>query len=79
MFTAVKPFPVPLEGPLRSERQILQHRKLGCPLYSGCLNESVRNGWESFSCQRCPIATSVSTEPEVPGYATQRRGDRYNV
>jgi hypothetical protein len=75
----VKPFPVPLDGALRSERQILQHRKLTCPQYSGCLNQSVRAGWESFSCQQCPLARLVDEEQEALSYATQRRGDRYNV
>jgi len=75
----VTPFPVPLEGALRSERQILLHRKLTCPRYSGCLDESVRRGWESFSCQKCPLAPLVPENPEPNSYATQRRGDRYNV
>jgi hypothetical protein len=74
----VKPFPVPLEGTLRSERQILLHRKLTCPQYTGCLNESVRAGWESFSCRQCPLAQFVEEAAEANKYATQRRGDRYN-
>jgi hypothetical protein len=74
----VKPNPVPLEGTLRSERQILQHRRLGCPLYAGCLDESVRNGWESFSCLQCPIANKVDALPTDLGkFATMRKGDRY--
>ena len=51
----------------------------GALLHSRSLDESVRNGWESFSCQKCPIAKNVGDEPEVRRFATQRRGDRYNV
>lgn len=53
---APKPSPVPLETQLHSENQIRQHRRLHCPHYNGCLDESVRRGWESFSCLSCPVA-----------------------
>lgn len=70
------PHPVPLDGTLRSERQILIHRRMGCPYYAGCLNESVAQRWESFSCTHCPIAAEADALPhELRKYANQRKGD----
>jgi hypothetical protein len=51
---------------------------MGCPLYSGCLDQSVNAGWESFSCMQCPLASRAEPLPhEVGRYAQQRKGDRY--
>ncbi len=72
------PHPVPLDGTLRSERQILLHRRLGCPFYGQCLDRSIADGWESFSCLQCEIARVADKLPHDPGkYATARKGDRY--
>jgi hypothetical protein len=74
----VKPNPVPLDGILRSERQIIQHRKLDCPFYAGCLDYSVNAGWESFSCLQCPIAARLEEAPkDIVTFANQRKGDRF--
>ena len=51
---------------------------MGCPFYSGCLDHSINEGWESFSCLQCPIANVAEKLPhELGKYATQRKGDRY--
>jgi len=31
-------------------------RLVFCPLYQQCLDVAVRNGWEDFTCRRCPLA-----------------------
>jgi hypothetical protein len=72
----LKPSPTPLEEPIRSERSVAQHRRLGCPLYAGCLNQSVELGWESFSCAQCPLAArGDDVKVDVTSYAQQRTHD----
>jgi hypothetical protein len=77
----LKPNPVPLDGALRSERQILQHRKLNCPHYGACLDHSIAAAWESFSCTSCPLAAQVKGNDEhadaLGDYATHRTGHRF--
>ncbi len=52
---------------------------MGCPHYGGCLNESVEQGWESFSCLQCPIAPKAEVVPHEPGsYAHERKGGRFD-
>lgn len=74
-----KPSPTRLEEPIRSERQLAVHRRLGCPHYSECLDQSVHLGWESFSCEQCPLAAQ-SSDPrvELMAYATSREGGRFD-
>ncbi len=69
------PRPTQLDGPLRSERQIHHHRRLDCARYRECLDESVRQSWESFSCVGCPLASGAASDArqaELRGYAQRR-------
>ncbi len=69
----LKPSPTPLEEPIRSERFVAQHRRLGCPLYAGCLDQSVSLGWESFSCAQCPLSRRTDdVKADLTRYAQQR-------
>jgi hypothetical protein len=74
----LKPSPAPLDGPLRSERDIAKHRRLYCPHYDRCLDESIRLNWQGFTCSRCPLSENVGKGPRLGPYATQRRGDRFS-
>jgi hypothetical protein len=59
---------------LRSENAADAHRCFACPAYSTCLDESVREGWESFSCLQCGLATRFNVPVEDPrSFANQRR------
>ena len=74
-----KPSPTRLEEQIRSERQLSQHRRLGCQFYSACLDQSADSGWESFSCEHCPFAKQAP-EPraEAMRYAHSRDGGRFD-
>jgi len=51
---------------------------MGCPFYGQCLDASIANGWESFSCLQCEIARVAEKLPqELKKYATERKGDRF--
>ncbi len=32
-----------------------RHRSLLCELYDDCLDGALRQGWQSWSCERCPL------------------------
>ena len=76
----MKPFPTdlpqsinPEEGPRRAS--VEEHRNLNCHHYDKCLDEAVYNGWQSFTCAKCPLY-SVQGAPQqgIEAYANQRRG-----
>lgn len=71
------PHPVRLEGELRSERQIIEHRKLACAHYRACLDHSVAEGWEGFSCVHCELAPLVpALKSRVEAFAHARKGEQ---
>lgn len=67
------PAPTPLEGPLRSDRDIAQHRRLHCAHYHGCLDESARKGWTGFTCMHCPLRALANQGLGSASFAHQRR------
>ena len=69
----LKPEPMKLKGPLRSEAEVLEHRRLYCGHYDQCLNESVYSGWAGFSCTRCPMRDLGVKSPSSEPFAHQRR------
>ncbi len=73
-----KPAPTPLDGPLRSEKDISTHRRIYCGHYHQCLNESIRRGWAAFTCVRCPISEGPGKEANRLSAAEQRKGDHFN-
>ncbi|MDQ3263415.1 MAG: hypothetical protein M3Y59_07115 [Myxococcota bacterium] len=76
----MKPFPTdlpqtinPEAGPARAG--VESHRNLNCRQYDGCLDEAVRNGWQSFTCSKCPLyALTATPQLGIDTYANQRRG-----
>lgn len=76
----MKPFPTdlpqtinPEAGP--SKAGVEEHRNLNCHHYDPCLDEAVRQGWQSFTCARCPLYALTSAAPQgIDEYANQRRG-----
>jgi hypothetical protein len=70
----VKPCPAELTAPINPDRGVEGHRNLFCNFYDSCLDEAVKQGWNSWTCTRCSLH---AVEPEVEGgiesYATQRR------
>lgn len=67
------PTPTPLEGPLRTDEDIAQHRRLHCAHYDGCLNQSVRQGWLGFTCMHCPLRDLARAGPGSAPFAYQSR------
>jgi hypothetical protein len=73
---SLTPSPSPLESPLFSEKDILQHRRLHCGHYNGCLNQSVREGWGGFSCMHCPLRDAPVEGLDRELFAHDRRDVR---
>jgi hypothetical protein len=73
----LKPEPTELDSCLRSERDILKHRRLYCSHYEKCLDASVENGWQSFTCTQCPLSEYADTAPRPGSFAQERRPDSW--
>ena len=73
----LKPSPAPLDGQLRSERDVARHRRLYCSHYDKCLDESIRRNWQGFTCMRCPLSDQAENKPALGAFANHRRGDRF--
>jgi len=72
---SLSPFPIPLAEPMRNESAVDEHRNLNCRHYDECLNHSIREKWESFSCTRCPLRGIADVAPNTQDFARQRRND----
>lgn len=76
----MKPFPTDLPQTINPEAGphkagVESHRNLNCRHYDNCLNEAVRQGWQSFSCMKCPLAAHIAPPQQgIDDYAQQRRG-----
>jgi hypothetical protein len=71
----LSPRPTPLSRPVRSEQDLETHRNFFCNHYDGCLDISIRKGWDSWTCTRCPLQNCHASTPEVRDYAESRRSD----
>jgi len=60
----VKPCPTELTAPINPDRGVEGHRNLFCNFYDACLDEAVKQGWNSWSCTRCGLH---ALEPEGEG------------
>ncbi len=70
----VKPSPIELTTPINPERGVEGQRNLFCVHYDGCLDEAVKQGWNSWCCSACGLASAEPDEAAgIDGYATQRR------
>ncbi|HEY0881879.1 MAG TPA: hypothetical protein VGD87_10140 [Archangium sp.] len=72
MTVPLQPTPTSLEGPLRSERDVAQHRRLYCSHYEKCLDRSVAEGWDGFTCTHCPLQAIADEGPGSLPYARAR-------
>jgi hypothetical protein len=69
-----KPSPIELTTPINPERGLEGQRNLFCVHYDDCLDEAVKQGWNSFCCSACGLASAEPDEAAgIDGYATQRR------
>ncbi len=75
----MKPFPSDLPQTINPEAGpkrmgVESHRNLNCRQYDNCLDEAVHQGWQSFSCSKCPLYAVVAGPTKtLEAYATQRR------
>jgi hypothetical protein len=70
----LKPCPTELNAPINPDRGVEGHRNLFCDVYDACLDEAVKQGWNSWSCTRCPMhATNPDVQGGIESYAQQRR------
>jgi len=70
-----KPYPSELTSPINPERGLEGQRNLFCTFYDDCLDEAVKQGWNSWCCTRCELSAGASVEPAagIDDYAQQRR------
>ena len=66
--------PIPVPGAQR-DGDAAPLRKIFCLHYSACLDVAAREGWDDFTCQRCPLAKSAA-EPTAAAMAEDRPGTR---
>jgi hypothetical protein len=68
------PCPTELTAPINPDRGVEGQRNLFCTYYDGCLDEAVRKGWNSWTCQSCRLfAIQPDLDAGIESYATQRR------
>lgn len=72
----LKPEPAGLPDLLRSEDDIALHRRLDCGHYDGCLTQSVRENWVSFTCRHCPLRDVARPAARQNELAHQRISER---
>jgi hypothetical protein len=69
-----KPSPIEIHTPINPERGLDGVRSLFCVYYDSCLDEAIRQGWNSWGCTACGLATAEPDESGgIDSYATQRR------
>jgi hypothetical protein len=69
-----KPFPSELVSLINPDRDLDGQRNLFCTHYDGCLDEAIRQGWNSFCCTRCDLSLVGPGEADsIDTFATQRR------
>lgn len=49
------PHPTPLPQLIRSEAVVSGHRNLYCLHYDACLDLAVKEDWDSWTCEKCPL------------------------
>lgn len=66
--------PIPVPG-ARHENDTSPLRKIFCIHYAACLDVAAREGWDDFTCHRCPLAKDAA-EPTAASMAEDRPGTR---
>jgi len=69
-----KPCPTELTALINPDRGLEGQRDLFCIHYDDCLDEAVKQAWNSWCCTRCELA-GHALEPAagIDDYAQQRR------
>jgi hypothetical protein len=69
-----KPCPTELVSLINPDRGLDGQRNLFCTHYDGCLDEAIRQGWNSWCCTRCGLSAVGPGEADsIDSFATQRR------
>jgi hypothetical protein len=69
-----KPCPSELVTLINPDRGFDGQRNLFCVYYDGCLDEAIRQGWNSWCCNRCGLSQVGPGEADsIDAFATQRR------
>jgi hypothetical protein len=69
-----KPCPSELVTLINPDRLLDGQRNLFCVHYDDCLDEAIRQGWNSWCCSRCGLSQVGPGEADsIDAFATQRR------
>jgi hypothetical protein len=69
-----KPCPSELVSLINPDRGLDGQRNLFCTHYDSCLDEAIRQGWNSWCCTRCGLSSVGPGEADsIDTFATQRR------
>jgi hypothetical protein len=69
-----KPCPTELVSLINPDRAVDGQRNLFCTHYDDCLDEAIRQGWNSWCCTRCGLSSVGPGEADrIDTFATQRR------
>jgi hypothetical protein len=69
-----KPCPSELVTLINPDQVIDGQRNFFCVHYDGCLDEAIRQGWNSWCCSRCGLSRVGPGEADsIDAFATQRR------
>jgi hypothetical protein len=69
-----KPCPTELVSLINPDRGLDGQRNLFCTHYDNCLDEAIRQGWNSWCCTRCDLSSIGPGEADsIDTFATQRR------
>jgi hypothetical protein len=48
-------------------------RNVYCLHYAGCLDHAVSEGWDNWTCSRCPLKGGTGQKPSAYDFAHDRR------
>jgi hypothetical protein len=48
-------------------------RNIFCLHYAGCLDHAVAEGWDNWTCRRCPLLHGAGHKPRAKDFAHDRR------
>jgi hypothetical protein len=69
-----KPCPTELVSLINADRGLDGQRNLFCTHYDSCLDEAIRQGWNSWCCTGCGLSAVAPSEADsIDSFATQRR------
>ena len=66
--------PTEHQGQAGRTLETAEHRNVYCGVYTLCLDKAIKQGWNDWTCQRCP-SFAATTKPSAASYAQARRYD----